>query len=111
MMRRLVQIFILLPVAALLIAFSVANRHLVSISLDPFGGETLSLSLPLFVLVFVVLLVGLVMGGLAAWLRQGKWRRQARQEHREAERWRGRVEEAAKRAHAQTGTIVATREP
>jgi len=53
MIHRLVQILITLPLAVLIIAFSVANRAPVRVSLDPFGsGDTaLSVSVPLFLLV------------------------------------------------------------
>ncbi len=103
MVRRVLQVVILLPVAVVLVAFSLANRHAVTVSLDPFGGAepSMSLSLPLFVLIFAVLLLGVLLGGVGAWLRQGRWRRQARQEHREAERWRRRAEEEARRAARQ----------
>jgi uncharacterized integral membrane protein len=97
MLRRLVQIFIILPLVVLLIAFAIANRHAVTVSLDPFGGETpvLAISMPLFLLLFVFLLAGVIIGGIAAWMKQAKWRRQARQEHREAERWRHRAQDAS----------------
>jgi Lipopolysaccharide assembly protein A domain len=35
-------------------------------------------SQPLYLLIFVLLIGGVVVGGCAAWLRQGKWRARAR---------------------------------
>lgn len=108
MLHRIVQIVVILPIALLLIAFSIANRDLVTVSLDPFGGGAgaLSLTLPLFLLLFAFLLAGVLVGGSAAWIKQAKWRRQARQEHREAERWRHRAEEAARQPATQGRSVV-----
>lgn len=111
MLRRLVQIFVLVPIAVLLVAFSLANRHAVTVSLDPFGmAPGLAFSLPLFLLLFLVLLAGLLIGGIAAWLRQAHWRRQARREHREAEHWRGRAEAAARDTGSQPLALVPARD-
>jgi hypothetical protein len=34
--------------------------------------------MPLFVLIFALVMLGVLIGGIAAWLRQSKWRRAAR---------------------------------
>ena len=92
-LRKIVAAVILIPVAIVIIAFAVANRHIVTVSLDPFSSEhpASSLTLPLFALIIVLLIVGVVIGGVAAWLRQAKWRRVARRLEREAEMLRGEV--------------------
>lgn len=99
MMHRLVQILVALPLAVLIIAFSVANREPVNVSLDPFGSgdAALAFSIPLFLLVLGSLLVGVLVGGSAAWLSQGKWRRRARLSRDEAARWRNRAGEAERK--------------
>ena len=73
-----------------LIYVAVANRHLVVFSLDPLGGEEpfFATEIPLFVLLFAAVFLGLVIGGTASWLNQGKWRKAARQGLSEAEHWR-----------------------
>jgi uncharacterized integral membrane protein len=83
--RKIVAAVILVPIAVVIIAFAVANRQVVTVSLDPFSAEhpAASLTLPLFALVIVLLVVGVVIGGVAAWLRQAKWRRTARRLERE----------------------------
>jgi uncharacterized integral membrane protein len=75
------------PLAVIIIAFAVANRQVTTVSLDPFSAEhpAASLTLPLFALVIVLLVIGIVIGGIAAWLRQSKWRRTARRLEREIE--------------------------
>ena len=93
MLRKIVAAVILIPLAIVIIAFAVANRQVVTVSLDPFSSEhpASSLTLPLFALILVLLIAGVVIGGVAAWLRQAKWRRVARRLEREAEQLRGEV--------------------
>jgi uncharacterized integral membrane protein len=83
--RKIIAAVILVPLAVIIIAFAVANRQVVTVSLDPFSAEhpAASLTLPLFALVIVLLVVGVLIGGIAAWLRQAKWRRTARHLERE----------------------------
>ena len=92
-LRKIVAAVILIPLAIVIIAFAVANRQIVTVSLDPFSSEhpASSLTLPLFALILVLLIAGVVIGGVAAWLRQAKWRRVARRLEREAEQLRGEV--------------------
>ncbi len=81
MFRKIVTAIIVVPLAAVIIAFAVANRRLVTVSFDPFSTTTpaYAATLPLFAVILLVLIVGVVVGGVAAWIRQGKWRRTARQ--------------------------------
>ncbi len=85
MLRRIVAAIILVPPAVIIIAFAVANRHPVTVSFDPFSGNepVASVTLPLFVLVIALLIAGVLIGGFASWLRQGKWRGSARRFERE----------------------------
>src|SRR4051794_16499525 len=80
MIRRIVTTLVLVALAIVLIAFAVANRQTVLVSLDPFDqtNPALSVSLPLFGLVLIVIIAAVIVGGIAAWLRQAKWRRAAR---------------------------------
>ena len=95
MVLRFIKLIILVPVAVALVILSVANRHIVTLALNPFRPEdqVLSLSMPLFVLVFAALILGVVMGSVVTWLAQGRYRKQAREEAHEARKWR---EEAGK---------------
>ncbi|XSG83077.1 MAG: LapA family protein [Methyloligella sp. ZOD6] len=83
MWRSFGFVLIVLPLAVVLIALAVANRAPVDLVLDPFAGRFV-VQVPLFLLVFSALAIGLVMGGFATWLSQGKWRRTARSRRREA---------------------------
>jgi uncharacterized integral membrane protein len=80
MFRKIVTAVIVIPVAAVIIAFAVANRPTVTVSFDPFSSASpaYAATLPLFALIFVLVILGVLVGGIAAWLRQSKWRRAAR---------------------------------
>jgi uncharacterized integral membrane protein len=94
MIRKILFFLIAVPVAILIVALSVANRHPVVLSYDPLGGgdDALSVRLPLFAIILGALLIGVVAGGAAAWWNQGKWRRTARQGMRDAARWHNEAE-------------------
>ena len=94
-MRRFLTIFILIPVAVIVVVLSVANRGTVPFSLDPIGAGTTgwTISAPLFVFLFAALAVGVLIGGVAAWIRQGRWRKAARAERTTADRLRREVGE------------------
>lgn len=80
MFRRIVTMLIAVPLAVVIVAFAVANRQSVTVSFDPFSSTTpaYAMTLPLFVLVFMLLILGVLIGGVAAWIGQTKWRRTAR---------------------------------
>jgi uncharacterized integral membrane protein len=106
--RKIVAALILVPLAIIIIAFAVANRQIVTVSLDPFSAEkpAASLTLPLFALVIVLLIVGVLIGGIAAWLRQTKWRRTARRLEREVADLRIEIESLKRNAGIASGPGV-----
>jgi hypothetical protein len=80
MIRKIVIALILVPIAIVFVTFAVANRQTVVVSFDPFdqAHPAFALALPLFELLLAAVIGGVVVGGIAAWIRQGKWRRAAR---------------------------------
>ncbi len=80
MLRKVLTTLIVVPLAVLIVAFAVANRHTVTVSFDPFSSTdpAYAAKLPLFVLIFALVILGLIVGGIATWLRQASWRRTAR---------------------------------
>ena len=96
MIRKVVTVLVLLPVALLIVMFAVANRAPVSIALDPVASEPpmLTVALPLFLVLLIALIAGVIIGGAAAWSRQRKWRRRAR-----------RLSADLKAAHAETAAL------
>jgi uncharacterized integral membrane protein len=101
-MRKFIAAVILVPLAILIVMFAVANRASVAISLDPFSAEAPALTahVPMFLLLLIVLIIGVLVGGTAAWLRQSKWRRVARRLERELRIARADAEDARRRLAA-----------
>lgn len=89
-MIRFLKGLILLPVAILVVLLAVANREAVRLSFDPFSPEPVfSLTLPLYAILFGAVALGILVGGIGAWLGQGETRRKARERRREIRRLEG----------------------
>lgn len=80
MIRKILAAVILVPLGLVIVGLAVANREIVTVSFDPFNAASpaFALKAPLFLLVLMLLIAGVIIGGVAAWLRQSKWRRAAR---------------------------------
>jgi uncharacterized integral membrane protein len=93
LLRAIVAAIVLVPLAVIIIAFAVANRATVTLSFDPFSGNNpaATVSLPLYALIIVLLIIGVLIGGIASWARQGRWRGAARRLERELYVLRGKV--------------------
>ena len=88
MTGRIVGWLVLLPLAAVLVVFALANRQWVAVNFDPLSSGTPlipALDLPLFVVIYAMLIIGIVMGGTAVWLTQGRNRREKRRLRRQTE--------------------------
>jgi uncharacterized integral membrane protein len=103
-MHKFFSALVIIPLAIVFIVFAVANRHMVTVSFDPFNSSdpTVGTTLPLFVVIILSAILGVVAGGVATWFRQGHWRRAARA--READAKRARAELADLRAHTATAS-------
>lgn len=90
MWRKLILALVVVPLGVVLIALAVVNRAPATLILDPFGGAepNLTLEAPFFLFLLGAFALGLLVGGMASWLNQRKWRRTAREEAREARDWR-----------------------
>jgi uncharacterized integral membrane protein len=99
MIRKIVAVVILVPLAILIVMLAVANRASVAISFDPFSSEAPAFIVhaPLFLVLLIVLLIGVIVGGIAAWLKQAKWRRTARALARALRAARADAEDAHRR--------------
>lgn len=89
MIKRIIALAILVPLGIVLIMLSVANRTAVTLALNPFdpSDTVLSVTLPFFVFLFATLILGMIIGSLATWFKQGKHRKQARVNATEAVKW------------------------
>ena len=95
-MRKFLSTLVLVPLGLIFIVFAVANRHLVTVSFDPFGSGDSAFDLrpePLFVIIIAAMIVGVVAGGSATWFRQRRWRRAARQHEADARQARAQLAE------------------
>ena len=86
-MVRFLKALVLLPVAVIVVLLALANRSPVQVSLDPFSQEApeFAAEVPLYLVIFAAVLVGVLIGGVATWLAQAKHRRARRQYRREAQ--------------------------
>lgn len=102
MIKKLVNVLVLIPIGIVLIVLSVANRQPVTLALNPFRPEDsiLSVSAPFFVYLFLALILGLVIGSFATWCTQAKHRKRARTEASEAVKWHTEAEKQKTRAEA-----------
>jgi hypothetical protein len=112
--RRAVWLLVALPAGVLLITLAVSNRHAVRLVLDPFRPDdpVLFLVLPLYAYLFAALIMGVLLGGTAAWLAQRRWRRLARRRVAEAVRWQAEADRLLRerdRALASPGQLAPAR--
>jgi uncharacterized integral membrane protein len=106
MLRRIAAAVVLVPVAVLIVLFAVANRELVVVSFDPFSPGTPILAtppLPLCFVVLVPLIAGVIVGGFATIIGQGKMRRAIRRQQAELRRLRAAAEAARLQIEPQRG--------
>jgi uncharacterized integral membrane protein len=92
-MRKFFTALIVIPLGLIFIVFAVANRHFVTVSFDPFNSADPSVAtrLPLFVVIIMAAIIGVLAGGSATWFRQRRWRRAARQHEADARAARSEV--------------------
>src|ERR1700736_1401421 len=101
-MRKFFTAVVLIPLGLIFIVFAVANRHLVTVSFDPFNSTdpSVAVTLPLFVVIIAVAIAGVVAGGSATWVRQRRGRRAARQHEAEARQARTQLADLRAKAAA-----------
>jgi uncharacterized integral membrane protein len=99
-MRKFVNTVVIVPLALVLLAFALANRRFVTVSFNPFdpNDASLALTLPLFIVIIASAMLGVVAGGIAAWIGQRRHRKAARR--LEAEAAQARAELAEQRRNA-----------
>src|ERR1700736_5122688 len=92
-MRKFFTALIVIPLGLIFIVFAVANRHFVTVSFDPFNSADPSVAtrLPLFVVIIMAAIIGVLAGGSATWFRQRRWRRAARQHDADARQARAQL--------------------
>lgn len=94
MIRNIVSALILLPIVLAIVLFAVGNRAPVTVGFDPLAAEPpmFAFAIPLFVLLLLVLIAGVILGGVSAWMGQSRWRWRARRLSAELKASRGEAE-------------------
>jgi uncharacterized integral membrane protein len=104
-MRKFFTALVVIPLGVIFVIFAVANRHLVTVSFDPFNSTTpaVAVTLPLFVVIIAVAIIGVAAGGMATWFRQRRWRRAARQHEADARQARAQLADLRANSAASRG--------
>jgi fructose-specific phosphotransferase system IIC component len=108
--KRIFNWLVGVPIAAVAIAFAVANRQWVTISFDPLNRvhPFATVDMPLWALFFCGIFVGIFAGWMVAWAANAKHRRAARAARIELIRTQ-QMHERYKHDH-QPSTQIATRQ-
>lgn len=106
MLRRIVSLLVAFPLGVVLVAIAVSNRQHVALILDPFKPENpaLSVELPLYAYLIGALVVGVILGGIATWMGQRRWRQTARVQGQRAVRWQAEADRLARERDAGLST-------
>lgn len=110
-MRNIIKWTLLLPVVLFFVLLALANRHIVTVRLDPLAGADSLLptfDIPLFAVLFIGLLAGTIFGGVGTWVSQGKHRKSARQARASAKKWQGEAESLNRARQQQQQALGAT---
>lgn len=88
-MMRFLKYLLLMPIVVAVLVIALGNRDMITLHLHPFrDGEVpdLTLDVPVYLELLVTLMVGVLIGGFATWLEQGKHRAAARRARAEVKR-------------------------
>ena len=109
---RYIKYALLAAIAVVLICVSLANREAVSLELLPtdlaaLTGMDYTISLPLFVVIFGGVGVGLLIGFLWEWIREHKQRAEAAAQRREMDRMRREIKRLKADKHEGKDDVLA----
>lgn len=109
MLRRVLSLMVAFPLGAILVAIAVSNRHPVQLILDPFRPESpaLSLQLPFYAFLMGALVIGVILGGVATWMGQSRWRRTARAQGQRAARFQAEADRLSRERDVQASNTKA----
>ena len=100
--RKILWALLAAPGAAILVALAVANRHPVTLKLDPLRPDNpvIAVHLPFYAYIFGTLVIGMLVGGALVWIGQGKFRRRLRERTHEAYKWHSEATSLKRQAQA-----------
>jgi uncharacterized integral membrane protein len=98
-MRKFLAWIVLAPIATIALLFAVANRGWVTVSLDPFSvaAPAYAIDLPMFLVIFTALILGVIIGGISVWFGKMRWQMAAHRAEKELARLKAENAEAAQR--------------
>ena len=96
---RAISSFLTIVIAAIVVWFAIANRHIVPLTLDPLP---LSISVPFFLPVLVAVLLGLIAGGLLSLRAAGERRARLRRAERQRDELQQNLDDARDKGPAGT---------
>ncbi|PPD20528.1 MAG: hypothetical protein CTY30_04255, partial [Methylocystis sp.] len=100
-MKSILRVIIFVPLALIILFFSMANRGSVRIGLDPFApsdGSGPSFEAPIFLVVLASMAIGVLAGGISSWLGHLSVRRAAKIARAEARKTRVEIDKLRQQA-------------
>ena len=102
-MKSILRVIVFVPLALIILFFSMANRGSVRIGLDPFApsdGSGPSFEAPIFLVVLASIAIGVLAGGISSWLGHLSVRRAAKVARAEARKTRVEIDKLRQQALA-----------
>ncbi|MCI0600580.1 MAG: LapA family protein [Beijerinckiaceae bacterium] len=93
-MKRFLKLLFLVPLALAVLVIAETNRHPVPIYLDPLASsaaEGMQITVPLFIVMLVAIMIGVIFGSVVTYFEQGRHRRAARQAKADADMLRAEL--------------------
>nr|WP_147126169.1 LapA family protein [Shimia ponticola] len=112
---RYIRYLVLVAIALVLIIVALANRGAVTVNSLPEGMARIpgldllsySIQLPMFVVIFVSIAAGVLIGYVLEWVREHKHRVAMRSEHREVVKLKGEVKKLKGKANEGKDDVLA----
>ncbi len=94
-LKKFFWVVIMFPIGVILVTLMVSNRHDVGFVYNPFAPREFAqkFEMPFFFYLLGALIIGTIIGGVATWLAQGRWRKVARTRSREAREMRRKADD------------------
>ena len=114
-MLRYIRYLVLVAIALVLIVVALANRGTVTLNTLPEGMSRIpgidllafSMQLPMFIVIFGSIAVGVLIGYVLEWVREHKHRAAMRSEHREVVKLKGEVRKLKGKANEGKDDVLA----
>lgn len=110
MAKRIIGWLVLIPLCAVILVFALANRHLVAVNFNPLvtvDPATPGAGVPLFLIIYAALFLGIALGGISVWFAQGAHRRAERRHRKKAERLEAELASVRGRPQRETDPALA----